>query len=242
MDNNLVLANNQAAINAIRATGAKQLILAPGGGWTGGHSWTTGYAGNTPPNSEVMVKLTDSLNNTAFDIHEYLDSDFSGGHALCSQPAATNLAGVTSWLKTNGFKAMITEFGGSNGTQCETYITDMVKYMETNPEYIGWTAWAAGPLWGSYSPCCTDSQAWGSLEPGSKASDGSPGLYTTVWLKLIQPLLPTTLQKTGLSHVNGPAGGSSSSTTISATTSQTKTTTSRRTTVSYSSIWISASF
>lgn len=64
MDNNLVLTNNQAAINAIRATGAKQLILAPGGGWTGGHSWTTGYAGNSPPNSEVMVRLTDPINNT----------------------------------------------------------------------------------------------------------------------------------------------------------------------------------
>ena len=64
MDNNLVLANNQAAINAIRATGAKQMILAPGGGWTGGHSWTTGYAGNTPPNSEVMVRLTDPIKNT----------------------------------------------------------------------------------------------------------------------------------------------------------------------------------
>ena len=235
MDNNLVLANNQAAINAIRATGAKQLIIAPGGGWTGGHSWTSGYSGNTPPNSEVMIKLTDPANNTAFDVHEYLDSDYSGGHALCSQSAATGLADLTSWLRTNGFKAMITEFGGSNGTQCESYITDMIKYMADNPEYIGWTAWAAGPLWGSYSPCCTDSQAWGSLEPGSTAADGSPGLYTTVWQKLIQPLLPTTLQRTGISSVKGPSGNSSSSTTKSKTatiTASTKTTTSIRVTVS----------
>lgn len=64
MDNNLVLANNQAAINAIRATGAKQLILAPGGDWTGGHTWTTGIAGKSPLNSEVMVKLTDPISNT----------------------------------------------------------------------------------------------------------------------------------------------------------------------------------
>ena len=100
---------------------------------------------------------------------------------------------------------MITEFGAANGTQCADYLTDMVNYMAENDVYIGWTAWAAGPLWGSYSPCCTDESQWGSLEPGSVAGDGSPGLYETVWLKLIQPLLPTTLQKTGISSVNGGA-------------------------------------
>ncbi|KAK0102767.1 hypothetical protein ONS95_006364 [Cadophora gregata] len=206
MDNNLVLANDQAAINAIRAVGANQLILAPGGGWTGGHSWVESYTGNSPSSSEVMFKITDPVNNTAFDIHEYLDVDFSGGHAVCAQPAASNLAGVTAWLKQYGFKAMITEFGAANGTQCATYLTDMVNYMADNDVYIGWTAWAAGPFWGTYSPCCSDSQQWGSLEPGSLAGDGSPGLYTTVWQKLIQPLLPTTLQKTGISNVKGPGG------------------------------------
>ncbi|CZT44395.1 probable endoglucanase 1 precursor [Rhynchosporium secalis] len=234
METNLVLKNDQAAIDAIRATGAKQLILAPGNGWTGGHAWTGAYAGNSPSSSEVMFQITDPMNNTAFDIHEYLDEDFSGTHALCSQPAASNLAGVTSWLQKYGYKAMITEFGASNGTQCATYLTDMVKYMAANDVYIGWTAWAAGPLWGTYSPCCADSRLWGSLEPGSVASDGSPGLYQTVWQKLIQPLLPTTLQKTGISNVKGPGGivgpiatsKSSSTKTATSTSSGTKTTSS----------------
>lgn len=157
----------------------------------------------------------------AFDIHEYLDSDYSGGHVQCTQPAASNLAGVTSWLKQYGFKAFITEFGASNGTQCETYLTDMVNYMANNPEYIGWTAWAAGPFWGASSPCCTDQQQWGSLEPGSKARDGSPGLYTTVWQKLIQPLLPITLQKSGIASVKPPGSGPSSSSTTKIATSTT---------------------
>ncbi|KAL2061134.1 hypothetical protein VTL71DRAFT_7407 [Oculimacula yallundae] len=232
MDTNLVLANDQAAIDAIRATGAKQLILAPGNGWTGGHSWTESYTGNSPASSEVMYKIVDPLNNTAFDIHEYLDSDFSGGHALCSQPAASNLAGVTAWLQKWGYKAMITEFGASNGTQCATYLTDMVNYMADNDVYIGWTAWAAGPFWGSYSPCCTDQQQWGSLEPGSLAADGSPGLYQTVWQKLIQPLLPKNLQKTGISNVNGPGGvvgpvtSTKSSSTIRTSTSSSRISTS----------------
>lgn len=103
---------------------------------------------------------------------------------------------------------MITEFGASNGTQCASYVSDILNYMADNEEYIGWTAWAAGPFWGANSPCCTDSQQWGSLEPGSKAGDGSPGLYDTVWLEEMQPLVPTAdLVWSGISSVNGGQPG-----------------------------------
>ena len=173
-----------------------------------------------------MYQITDPVNNTAFDIHEYLDSDFSGGHSVCSSLASTNLAPLTSWLKQYGFKAMITEFGAANGTQCDSYVTDMINYMANNDVYIGWTAWAAGPLWGTNSPCCSSSGQWGSLEPGSKAADGTPGMYTGVWVDEIQPLLPTTLQKTGTSNVRGPAGvGSISSISTSGTKTATTSTT-----------------
>ncbi|KAM0157050.1 hypothetical protein ACHAPG_004938 [Botrytis cinerea] len=198
MATSLVVANNQAAITAIRKAGAKNLILAPGNSWTGGHAWTQG----SDPSSALMQTLQDPLNNTAMDIHEYLDVDFSGGHSVCASSAPENLAPLTAWLKTYNLKAMITEFGGANGTECAPYIKGIVDYMAQNEEYIGWTAWAAGPFWGTYSPCCADSQQWGSLEPGSVASDGSPGLYTTVWLNVIQPLLPKTLQKSGAATVH----------------------------------------
>jgi endoglucanase len=70
---------------------------------------------------------------------------------------------------------MITEFGSANGTQCESYVDDIINYMADNDAYIGWTAWAAGPFWGDNSPCCTGGALYGSLEPSSLASDGSPG-------------------------------------------------------------------
>ncbi|KAN0101437.1 glycoside hydrolase family 5 protein [Hyaloscypha variabilis] len=211
MDTNLILANDQAAINAIRAAGANQLIIAPGNGYTGGHSWTQSYTGNSPASSAVMYKITDPVNNTALDIHEYLDSDFSGSHSNCTQSGPTNLAPLTAWLKQYGLKAMITEFGASNGTQCSSYVTDIIKYMAANDEYIGWTAWAAGPFWGTSSPCCSDSKNWGSLEPGSKAADGTPGMYASVWQGDIQPLLPTTLQKSGISSIHGPGANATHS-------------------------------
>ncbi|CAJ2507179.1 Uu.00g083650.m01.CDS01 [Anthostomella pinea] len=199
MPSSLVLENNQAAIDAIRATGAENLIIMPGNSWTGGHAWTEG----TDPSSAVMYQFKDPVNNTALDIHEYLDVDFSGGHSECVSAPETYLANLTEWLKTYQLKAFITEFGGANNTGCAAMLTDMVDYMADNEEYIGWTAWAAGPFWGASSPCCTDSLQLGSLEPGSTAADGSPGLYTTVWLETLQPLVPSLLQWSGGASVAG---------------------------------------
>ncbi|KAH8600953.1 endoglucanase 1 [Bisporella sp. PMI_857] len=202
MQTSLVLANNQAAINGIRRTGAANLIIAPGNAWTGAHAWTTGYTGYDA-NSDYMYKLVDPLNNTGFDVHQYLDKDSSGGPLECTRHAAENLDPLTAWLKKYKFKAFVTEFGAANGTQCKPYLEEFVTYLNTHEEYIGWTAWAAGPFWGPYSPCCTNSAQWGSLEPGSVASDGSPGLYTTVWQATIQALVPKRLQWKGPASVKG---------------------------------------
>ncbi|KAI0123280.1 endoglucanase 1 [Xylariales sp. AK1849] len=201
MPTSLVLTNNQAAIDGIRAAGASNLIIMPGNSWTGGHAWTQG----TDPSSALLQTFNDPLNNTAIDIHEYLDTDYSGGHLECVSDPATNLDPLTAWLKEYNLKAFITEFGGSNATSCLTMLPDMINYMADNEEYIGWTAWAAGPFWGSSSPCCTDSANFGSLEPGSLAADGSPGLYETVWEPVIQPLVPTELQWDGAATVSGGA-------------------------------------
>ncbi|RWA07678.1 hypothetical protein EKO27_g7427, partial [Xylaria grammica] len=159
MSTQLVLENNQAAIDAIRAAGAENLIILPGNSWTGGHAWTEG----NDPSSALMNQFKDPANNTAIDIHEYLDVDFSGSHAECVSDAATHLAELTAWLKvrtytplphflssnlaltssqqttnlqpqTNNLKAFITEFGGANNTGCATMLGDMVNYMADNEE------------------------------------------------------------------------------------------------------------
>ncbi|KAG6860875.1 hypothetical protein C0995_006430, partial [Termitomyces sp. Mi166 len=83
----LVLENNQAAIDGIRSVGAKQLILAPGNGFTGGHSWTQVTGNNDAPSSDFMNMLNDPLDNLAIDIHETLIS-----------PALTTTALSLVWL------------------------------------------------------------------------------------------------------------------------------------------------
>jgi endoglucanase len=109
MPTDLVLKNDQAAIDGIRSVGAPQLIIAPGNGYTGGHSWLQASQGDAP-SSDYLYKLRDPLKNTAIDIHEYLDVDFSGQHSACVSPAPEYLGNLTSWLKTHQLKAMITEF------------------------------------------------------------------------------------------------------------------------------------
>ncbi|CAK5274384.1 unnamed protein product, partial [Mycena citricolor] len=197
MPNQLLLENNQAAINGIRSAGALQLILAPGNGFTGGHSWNQSTGGNTEPSSAFMNKLHDPIFNLAIDIHEYLDIDFSGGHAECTQPGPSNLAGVTAWLKENKLKAILSEFGGGNNQNCFNYVTELVQYLNNNPEWIGWSAWAAGPLWGTSTPCCGADT--GSLEPGQRNDLGQPDAFTTVWAQSIRPNIPKNLKKFGIS-------------------------------------------
>ncbi|KAL9055087.1 MAG: hypothetical protein Q9162_003757 [Coniocarpon cinnabarinum] len=195
MDTSLVLADDQAAVDGIRAAGAKQLILAPGNGYTGGHSWlqsagtnaTTGQA--NAPSADYLYQISDPLDNTAIDIHEYLDVDFSGSHQACTQPGPSNLAGLTSWLQQYNLKALISETGAANNTQCANELTDLLNYINDQPEYIGWALWSAGPFWGTSAPCCGDGQPLGSLEPGVAAGGGGPPLYQTVWQAVVQPFL-----------------------------------------------------
>ena len=103
MPTTLVLQNDQAAIDGIRKAGARQLIIAPGNGYTGGHAWCQSSQGDEPSANE-LYKIRDPINNTAIDIHEYLDYDFSGQHSICNQSAPANLACLTSWLKTYQLK------------------------------------------------------------------------------------------------------------------------------------------
>lgn len=200
MSTELIVDNNQAAINAIRAAGANQLILAPGNGYTGGHSWNASTCSTCDPSSEWLQKLTDPANNTAIDIHEYLDEDFSGTHNTCTQSGPANLYGLTEWLNEYGLKAVISEFGAGANSDCYEYVEDLLQYLAANDAYIGWSAWAAGPFWGTADACCGPDT--GNLEPGTLTTDGTPGAYDTVWATAIKPNVPSALKKSGISSLS----------------------------------------
>ncbi len=139
-----------AAIAAIRATGANNLIIVPGNGWDGAFTWSDSWYGT--PNSTAMLKIKDPGNNYAYEAHQYLDGNASGTGTDCSSSTigSQRLAGFTSWLKANGKRGFLGEFGGGRGAVCLAALDDMLKHLEANSSvWLGWTFWAAGPWWGS---------------------------------------------------------------------------------------------
>jgi len=144
-------AGADAAIAAIRAVGANNLILVPGNAWTGAHSWLQNWYGTS--NSVVFEDIDDPANNFAFDLHQYFDDDFSGRSANCKSATIGRevLPAVTGWLRANGMKAFLGEFGGGRNQTCYDAVDGALDYMAENADvWIGWAWWAAGPRWGDY--------------------------------------------------------------------------------------------
>lgn len=142
----LTIAN--AGIAAIRKAGADNLILVPGTAYTGAHSWTSDLSvGN---NGAVMGGVIDPLGRYAYDLHQYLDTDFSGRNAECSgtDRALAGIDNVTNWLKANGKRGFLGEFGVSEDPACLAAMQTMITHMNAAPEqWIGWTYWSAGDRW-----------------------------------------------------------------------------------------------
>ncbi|WDS34997.1 glycoside hydrolase family 5 protein [Pseudoxanthomonas sp.] len=140
----------QAAIDAIRATGAKNLVLVPGVAWTGAHSWNSASAGGGVSNGDALANLSDPAANLAYEVHQYLDQDYSGTSATCVSTTigADKLEGFTEWLRANNKIGFLGEFGAADNDTCMTALDGMLEYMQANDDvWLGWTYWAAGAWW-----------------------------------------------------------------------------------------------
>jgi endoglucanase len=143
-----------AAAAAIRDDAhAHNLILVPGTAWSGAHSWMKPIDGE--PNGVVMAKFDDPQKHFAFEVHQYLDSDFSGTTDSCARAgdAALALKDFTGWLKKTGNKGFLGEFGASGATKCVSGLKAMVDVMEENHDvWTGWSYWVAGDWWPESEP------------------------------------------------------------------------------------------
>ncbi|WP_196804845.1 glycoside hydrolase family 5 protein [Methylopila sp. M107] len=138
----------QAAVDAIRKSGALQLIIVPGTAYTGAHSWSSELA--VGRNDVEMAKVSDPLNRMAYDFHQYLDGDFSGRTADCpgAERALKAIDDVTAWLKAGGRRGYLGEFAVSERPECVAAMKTMVTKMNDAPNaWIGWAAWGAGGWW-----------------------------------------------------------------------------------------------
>lgn len=161
-------------IKMLRAQRFNGTILVEGNHWTGLHSWTTeewiGAYGKRYTNADLFSRenfakagITD-LSKIMINVHQYLDSDYSGTHDTCLQDIATtgqngfNLDAFTDYLKKNQLKAIVTEIGaGSNAASCGPPLNDFMNYMKEhsangkNYGFAGWTIWSTGHGWGNYN-------------------------------------------------------------------------------------------
>jgi endoglucanase len=176
---------SNAAISAIRAAGANNLILVPGNAWTGAWTWFQTWYGTR--NATAMLNIVDPANNFAFDVHQYLDSDGSGTSATIFNNDPTigvqRLTAFTNWLKTNNRRGFLGEFAVANSTIGtdpsqigDETLSNMLDYVGANNDvWLGWTWWAGGPWWGNYmftldatnlgSPNQADRPAMAALQP-----------------------------------------------------------------------------
>lgn len=138
----------QAAVDAIRVTGARNLILVPGALWTGAHSWYSTVAGES--NASALASLYDPLKRVAIEVHQYLDSDSSGTSAVCVSGSigAERLRSFTAWLRETGHVGFLGEFGAADNATCRKALDGMLGYIEQNRAlWLGWSYWAGGAWW-----------------------------------------------------------------------------------------------
>ena len=155
----LVVSEN-AAIAAIRDTGASNLILVPGNAYTGAWQWTNNWYGTA--NSVAMLNIVDPGNNYAFDVHQYFDFDGSGTHTTIennnTDTGVNRVTAFTNWMHLHNLHGFLGEFAvansiiGSGDTQIgDETVKKMLDYIEANDDvWLGWNWWAAGPKWGNY--------------------------------------------------------------------------------------------
>ncbi len=194
------LGSVNAAVAAIRGAGASQEILVPGVGYDGAWTWTTG------PNAGVIGNgVVDPLNNYAFEVHQYLDSDGSGTHqnVVSSTIGSQRLADITTWAESTGHRLFLGEFGTSSDTTSLSALGNMLSYMSQHADvWQGGTYWAAGPWWGDYMY---------SAEPSNGVDTGQMKVLEAY--EHTAPTSGTTVSVPSTSGGTGPAPGSSAPTT-----------------------------
>jgi aryl-phospho-beta-D-glucosidase BglC (GH1 family) len=141
------MAAAQAAVDAIRASGATENIVVAGDGWSSAGMWQL-VNGN--------LAINDALNKIVYEAHIYFDHDNSGTYqGTYDQEGATPDTGVRrlqvfqDWLAAHDAKGFIGEFGvPGDDPRWLTALGNLVDAM--HKDGIDGTAWAAGPWWGNY--------------------------------------------------------------------------------------------
>ncbi len=126
----------QQAINAIRATGAKNLIFIPGADWTTANdfSWSK--------NKTLLQTVTDPANNFAIEVHQYYDG-------TCTPTGYVDkLKPFEDWAVANQRGAYLGELDLTDATPaCHEAFANLIDHLHsraagsTGGLWIGYTYW-----------------------------------------------------------------------------------------------------
>ncbi len=138
----------QAIITEIRNVDAETTIVVAGDSWSSAERW--------PSASDNLKNLNDPSDNLIFEGHVYFDDDASGkydqdydGEGANPNIGITRTAPFVNWIKQNGFRGFIGEYGvPDDDPRWLVALDNMLAYLQEN--CINGTYWAAGPRWGSY--------------------------------------------------------------------------------------------
>jgi endoglucanase len=108
LDSSAIFAGYQTVLNAVRATGARQLILFPNTRSSDTHHWSSYSPQGGPLDSVAALSVTDSANNLAFDMHSY------SGCTACDKWNG-DITVVTNWARANGKRLFLSELGTQSG-------------------------------------------------------------------------------------------------------------------------------
>jgi endoglucanase len=131
-----------AAIAAIRAAGARNLILVPGVAYSGAHSWLE--------HNTAMGAVHDPADHFAYEVHQYFDADSSGTSPVAVSPhvGSERIARFQDWARGRRSKAFLGEFAAADNPVSLQALRDLCETLEANSDvWLGWTAWAGGSWW-----------------------------------------------------------------------------------------------
>ena len=124
----------RAVLDAVRATGATQLVLFPNTRSSDTHHWSTWSPQGGPLDEDVALSVRDSANNLAFDMHSYTEAGDSWNG---------DITVVTDWARANGRRLVLSEVGTENGPAA---LSTLLTYINSNADvWVGWTAWNLEP-------------------------------------------------------------------------------------------------
>jgi endoglucanase len=134
LDSTAVFAGYQTVLDAVRATGAAQLVLFPNTRSSDTHHWSTWSPQGGPLDSVAALAVTDSANNLAFDMHSYTEAGDSWNG---------DIKVVTDWARANGKRLFLSELGTKEGT---TAVSTLLTHINSSTDvWVGWTVWNLDP-------------------------------------------------------------------------------------------------